>query len=174
MRSTSIGLFTSLSLLTACETGTPCESSSECASTEICYQSRCDYAFDRYYDVIIIEAEVPETYPDGGDWDFDGSAPDLYVETGFSGQSNGCYTHTVYDTISPFWEAECSIWVPDMGTFLLNIWDEDEGENDDEFAYGFYWEGAQAFTPLLKSDGNALTADDESERATITFTLVPY
>ena len=161
-----------LLLLSACGRGTPCEESTDCGSTEVCVQETCAYAFDRFYDVVIIRSEVPNTNADGGAWDDGSNAPDPFAEVGFSGSGEGCFTPTVFDTTEPFWEEICPIWVPDHGTFLVNVWDEDVG-SEDQFIAGFYWEGAASFIDLLKSDGNAISVRDEYDSATLELTFLP-
>ena len=156
----------------SCQIGSPCKTSSECGNTEVCAESRCTYAFDRFYDVVLIQAEVPETDADGAAWDTDDSGPDVYAETGFSGETGGCFSQTVFETTTPFWEEICPIWVPDHGTFLINLWEEDVGE-EDPFIAGFYWEGAASFIDVLKSDGNAIETQDDYDVATIQFTVWP-
>ena len=159
-------------LAASCQVGTPCETSAQCSNNEVCSQERCTYAFNRFYDVVVIQAEVPETDANGATWDEDQSGPDVYAEVGFSGESGGCYSQTVFETTTPFWEEVCSVWVPDHGTFLINLWEEDIGE-EDPFIAGFYWEGAASFIEVLKADGNAVSATDEYDVATVQFTVWP-
>lgn len=155
-----------------CQAGTPCDSSVECRNNEVCSVNECTYAFNRFYDVVIIQAEVPQTDSTGAVWDTDSDGPDVYAEVGFSGETGGCYTHTVFETETPFWEEICSIWVPDHGTFLINLWEEDVVE-EDPFIAGFYWEGAGSFIDVLKSDGNAITARDEYDIASVQLAIQP-
>jgi hypothetical protein len=160
-------------MLGACRSGQPCEISTDCHSTEVCADAVCEYAFNRFYDVVIIEAVVPEDNAESQSWDADANGPDVYAETGFSGESNGCFTHVVFDTTTPFWEAVCPVWIPDYGTFLINLWDEDIGSDEDDWIAGFYWEGAESFVEVLRSDGVAIETEDEYDSASIRFTVLP-
>ena len=71
----------------ACQQGTPCDLSTDCRNNEVCSFGECTYAFNRFYDVIVIQAEVPQTDGTGTVWDADSEGPDVYAEVGFSGES---------------------------------------------------------------------------------------
>lgn len=161
-----------LLLSVSCAGTTPCEKSTDCRNNEVCSEQQCTYAFNRFYDFVLIQASVPDTDPDGAAWDVDSGGPDVYAEVGFSGETGGCFSHTVFDTTTPFWEEFCAIWVPDHGTLLINLWEEDVGE-DDAFIAGFYYEGAASFIEVLRADGDAIDARDNYDVASMQFTVQP-
>ena len=157
----------------ACTGGQPCQTSFECADDEVCDAGRCDVALGRNYDIAIVAASVPPTYPETtASWDpDDGTDPDLYAEFGMEDES-GCLTTIAPDTVTPYWDQACPVAIGSTGVFLVNLWDADDTDEGD-FGYGFYWEGTDRLLELVRTDGQEFTAQDESGEAAVSLRVTP-
>jgi hypothetical protein len=162
--------------LLACNGRQPCQTSFECADDEVCDAGRCAVALGRNYDVTIVAASVPPTYPETTEsWDpEDGTEPDLYAEFGMDDQS-GCVTTLVPDSVAPYWDQACPIAIGSTGVFLVNLWDDDDAAAPDgaDFGYGFYWEGTDRLLELVRTDGEEFTAQDETGEAAVSLRVTP-
>lgn len=79
-----------------------CVSSFECEDDEVCAYGACSPALGRNYDVTVVAAGVPPTYPESTEsWDpQDATAPDLFAEFGMEDES-GCLTIEIPNSVSP-------------------------------------------------------------------------
>jgi hypothetical protein len=162
-------------MLLACVRRETCQSSFECGDDEICDAGVCDAALGRNYDVTIVAAAVPPTYPDSTEsWDpEDDSDPDLFAEFGMEDQS-GCVTTQVPNSVEPYWDQACPVAIGTDGVFLVNLYDDDAdvgGEAD--FGYGIYWEGTDRLLELVRTDGLEFAAQDETGEASVSLRLIP-
>lgn len=161
-------------LLLACVRRETCQTAFECEDDEICDVGVCSPALGRSYDVTIVAAAVPPTYPETNEpWDLeDGSGPDLFAEFGMDGQS-GCVTTLIPDSVEPYWDQACPVTIGTSGVFLVNLWDDDGPAVDPDFGYGIYWEGTERLLELVRTDGQEFTAQDATGEAAVSLYLVP-
>jgi len=144
---------------------TRCEDSSTCPVETFCHQRPlrrvCEVGIDQPFTVTIIEATAEATGP-FGDWDADGTGPDISVQYGVRDADNEswleeCETTTVPDSFSPEWGESCEFTFEADGVFAIWFWDEDSV--GPEFGGGVFWAGDDALTSLMRTDGEEAEID---------------
>jgi hypothetical protein len=77
------------------------ESCQTCSGGQSCIDAVCTVDPESMWDVVLVNAEVPPTNPDGGSWDPFGGLPDPYLEMNV-GDVEGKSSHQS-NTITPSW-----------------------------------------------------------------------
>ena len=111
----------------------PCEDV-ECPDEEFCLDGDCVSIYGRNYWIGVTSAWAADTKLGGGDWDFGGSAPDLYVIVYLDGAEVG-RTPTVPDNlfaeyIGDYWMAAAELLLDEGSELTFAVYDEDLGEDD--------------------------------------------
>lgn len=159
------------------EVGQACNESLDCPALQVCHDHHCGCAFDRNYEIEIINAGVYARAPGGYCWEDDPPScadfPDVYAIMEVEGR-DPYRTETIQDSFAPIWNESFEVFIDRHTTYGIWLYDEDPGEESDDIVLEFGIEWGFFFTEEnLRNAWMFIEQGDEGTRTRVDWILTP-